>query len=220
MTNRLLRFFAMLMLVGPCWCQSRGGRNYQESLEPIMSVLRRNNLSGSLEYWGTCSPMRIDFPAVTKPPMSDSAGALQVLREMFANDEKMQVTQEHDGTIRMVETDVPLELLNVKISHISFDDDPKTQYQMSFPVQVTWLITHAPEVQTFMKDHGIEQIPTMMNQASTPFPRVSGELNNVTLSGALDYMLKTFKGVWVYENCPSTTKGKRMVSFAFYRSGQ
>jgi hypothetical protein len=61
----------------------------------------------------------------------------------------------------------------------------------------------------------------MINQASSPVPRVSGELNNVTLSEALDYMLKTFPGLWVYENCHGSGNDKtRVVVFAFYRSGQ
>ena len=42
---------------------------------------------------------------------------------MFANDEDMQVTQAPDGTIRMVEKSVPQDLLNVKIGHISFDEE-------------------------------------------------------------------------------------------------
>jgi hypothetical protein len=36
----------------------------------------------------------------------------------------------------------------------------------------------------------------------------------------LDYMLKTFPGLWVYENCPGSGKDKRVVVFAFYRTGQ
>jgi hypothetical protein len=70
-----------------------------------------------------------------------------------------------------------------------------------------------------MKDSDIRLVPTMMNEASSPVPRVSGELNNVTLSQALDYMLKTFPGLWVYENCPGDNKYKRVVLFTFYRSG-
>lgn len=51
-------------------------------------------------------------------------------------------------------------------------------------------------------------------------PRATGELNNVTLSEALDYMLKTFRGLWVYENCPGDGKNDRIVVFMFYPTGQ
>jgi len=139
---------------------------------------------------------------------------------MFAKDEDMQVTQEPGGTIRMVEKGAPQDLLNVKISHISFDEENKRGLPMYFPKNVLWFITHVPEVETFMKDHGIRQPPQMQNEASSPVPRVSGELNNVTLSQALDYMLKSFPGLWVYENCPGSGANKRVVVFAFYRSEQ
>lgn len=138
---------------------------------------------------------------------------------MFANDEDMQVTQEPDGTIRMAEKSVPQDLLNVKIGHISFDEEHKARYPMNFAKNVLWFITHTQEVETFMRDHDIRQPPQMQNEASSSVPRVSGELNNVTLSEALDYMLKTFPGLWVYENCPGSGKDNRVVVFAFYRTG-
>ena len=137
---------------------------------------------------------------------------------MFTNDEDMEVTQEPDGMIRIVEKSVPQDLLNLKIRHISFDEENK-KLPMSFPINVLWVITHSSEVVTFMKDNDIRLVPTMMNEASSPVPRVSGELNNVTLSQALDYTLKTFPGLWVYENCPSDNKYKRVALFTFYRTG-
>jgi hypothetical protein len=220
--NRLLHLSAILVLVSPAWCQVRGGQDYQASAWPITEVLRRGKLSGSLEYWGSCKsggPFP-DFPPVMTPPWSPSAPPLQVLRGMFANDEDMQVTQESDGTIRMVEKSVPQDLLNVKIGHISFDEEHKTRYPMFVPQMVLWFITHAQEVETFKKENGIKQLGGMINEASSPFPRVSGELNNVTLAEALDYMTKTFPGLWVYENCPGSGEDKRIVIFAFYRTGQ
>ena len=220
MKNLLLYWVAASVLIGPCWGQSRGGQAYRATVEPITEVLRRSKISGSLEYWGRCNsegPIP-DFPSVTTPP-SNSSSPLETLRQMFANDEDMQVTQEPDGTIRMVEKSVPQDLLNVKIGHISFDEEHKTRYPMYVPQLVLGFITRTQEVVTFMKDHNIRQPEQMINQASSPVPRVSGELNDVTLSQALDYMLKTFPGLWVYETCPGSGKDKRVVVFAFYRTG-
>ncbi|MGP0021228.1 MAG: hypothetical protein ACLPHP_21850 [Candidatus Sulfotelmatobacter sp.] len=221
MKNPLLHLLAVLVLVGTCWCQSRGGQDYWTTVVPITEVLRKGKISGSLEYWGSCNVKHIfpDFPAITAPS-SPSAPPLQALREMFANDEDMQVTQEPDGTIRMVEKSVPQDLLNVKIGHISFDEENKTAQPMWFPINVLRFITHLPEVETFKKEHGIRQIGDKLSEASSPIPRVSGELNNVTLSQALDYGMETFHGLWVYENCPGSGNDTRVVVFAFYRSGQ
>jgi hypothetical protein len=220
MKSLLLYLSAILVLAGPCWCQFRGGQDYRATVGPITEVLRRGKISGSLEYWGSCNNEHIfpDFPTISTPS-SPSAPPLQTLREMFAGDSDMQVTQQPDGTIRMVEKSVPQDLLNVKIGHISFDEENKTRSPMWFPANVLRFITHGPEVETFKKDHGIRQVGETLSQASTPVPRVSGELNNVTLSQALDYMLKTFPGLWVYENCPGSGNDKRVVVFAFYRTG-
>jgi hypothetical protein len=184
-----------------------------------MEVLRRRHLSGSLEYSGSCTD-QFHSPDFLKEnaASNDSELSLQALREMFANDKDMQVTQEPDGIIRMVEKSVPQELLNVKIRHISFDEENK-KLPMFFPINVLWAITHSPEVVTFMKDSDIRLVPTMMNEASSPVPRVSGELNNVTLSQALDYMLKTFPGLWVYENCPAITSTNELYSLPFTARG-
>jgi hypothetical protein len=46
----------------------------------------------------------------------------------------------------------------------------------------------------------------------TSKPSVSGELNDVTVAQALDYIEQTFPGFWMYENCPR--KGRSPSSFA------
>lgn len=220
------RFFCLhlstiLLLVVPCWSQFLVGDDYRATIPPILDVLGREHLSGSLEYWGSCNEHYIpNFPKVTRP-LGDSASPLQVLREMFANDEKMQVTQNPDGTIRMREADVPRDLLNVKIAHISFDDEQKKGDPMYSPRMVLNFITNAPEVQIFMKNHSIGQPSLVVNEPVAPGgPQAKGELNNVTLAEALNYMLKTFRGLLVYENCPGDTKSNRRVVFAFYPTGQ
>jgi len=106
----ILLLTVVLALAGPCYCQDRA------ALDFIIDVLHRGHLSGSLEYWGCGYEdgyVTRKVP-ITTTPTNPSAPPLQALREMFANDEAMQVTQEPDGTIRMVEKTVPQDLLNVK----------------------------------------------------------------------------------------------------------
>lgn len=187
-------------------------------LGSILDPMHRGHLSGSLEYWG-CSDeggyVTRKFPLITTPT-NPSAPPLQVLREIFANDNDIQVTQEPDGTIRMIEKTVPQDLLNVKIAHISFDDEQKKNpSSMYFHISVMDFITKTPEVKAFMKDHNISFSPKMINQAMSPHPSFSGELNNVTLSQALDYMLKTFRGLWIYKECSLGPSKGRTVDFSF-----
>jgi hypothetical protein len=209
----VLLLIAVLMLAGPCGCQD------QATIWSITHVVRNGHLSGSLEYWGRCGDandyITRSFP-ITTAPTNPSAPPLQVLREMFEHDDDMQVTQEADGTIRMVEKTVPQDLLNVRIAHISFDDEEKKRpNSMYVQTLVLGFITGLPEVQTFMRDHSIDREPKVIHVVMSAHPTLSGELNNVTLAQALDYMVKTFRGLWVYKECHSN-KNKRIVDFSFY----
>ena len=47
-------------------------------------------------------------------------------------------------------------------------------------------------------------------------PHISGHLNNVTFSEAMDYVLQAFPGIWIYENCPRSHTKKRRVYFHFF----
>ena len=205
----------ILLVAGPSHGQD------QAAISPILDILRKDHLSGSLQYRGRCGKqdeyVTRGFP-ITTTPASNSEPSLQILREMFAKDPDMQVTQAPDGTIRMIDKSVPQDLLSVKIEHISFSDDPDT---MGVPTIVLGFITAAPEVKVFMKDHGIALLAPrdIIDSTSPGAPHVSGELSNVTLSQALDYMAKTFHGLWLYKECSGNYENKRGVVFWFFRSG-
>ncbi len=138
----------------------------------------------------------------------------------------MQVTQDTGGTIRMNETGVPTDLLNVKISHIPFETYGQRVYTANGGLKV---ILQTPEVLAFMKAHDIrgpfgpfdgcsghgEAVPGNLGQWPPEYPHISGSLDNVTLSEALDYVLRTFPGIWIYESCPQSDKKKRVVYLRF-----
>ena len=85
--------------------------------------------------------------------------------------------------------------------------------------QALTTILATPEVAASKKAHhidsdGTERVPgNFLSQSKSP--ELIGELNDVTVSQALDYVLKTFPGYWVYEdaNCEN---GDRAVRFKFY----
>jgi hypothetical protein len=90
---------------------------------------------------------------------------------------------------------------------------------MHGPYVALTTILAAPEVTAFKKAHtidsdGTRRVPgNILSQSK--LPEVAGELNNVTLSQALDSVLKTFPGYWVYEDA-SCADGSRAVRFCFY----
>ena len=219
-TSRMV--VAIVFLVASCIGQEVNGGPYF-----VSEVLSKAHISGSLSYWGRgiCNSANQYYPlapALRKPKdMSDTP--LEVLREMFAGDSKMEVTQDSDGIMRMFEKDVPKDLLDVKIHHLSFGASEDRDSIWHGPNMALRKILSAPEVVSFRKAHkigpfsGVHLAPP---DAGSNKRSVSGELNEVTVSEALDYILKTFPGLWIYGNCQSEGIGEeRNVYFWFYENG-
>jgi len=211
------------LITTACLCHAQGvksGRKDFAARSTMAEVLAKTPFSGSLEYSGDCD-MSQELPVLptVRAPLKDrDSSALVTLREIFADDHKMQVKQETGGTIRMVESGVPQELLDVTIRKLSFND-------VYDPMSAEAMIISAPEVQVFMKAHGIERGSDRFRRGVRGFrqgpepglPHISEDLDNVTVQQALDHLLKTFPGFWVYQNCLSETGG-RVVAFDYLRA--
>ncbi len=198
-----------------CPAQDKGGLAENWTVPAVQKVLSRAHLSGSLEFWGGCD-LAWPRPELTRPrPVtSPEISTIDVLQEMFANDPKMRVTQERDGTIRMAEEDVPQDLLEVKIHHLAF---PSDHYGPHWSV---YDILHAPEVMDFMahkiwpaRSWGGWGMPT--GPLTIGGRSLHGELNDVTVAQALDYVLQRFPGFWTYQNCHDP-EGRRTIFIGFY----
>lgn len=208
-----------LMLLSLCSGQERGGTDPRVALPILRQILGKAGASGSLEYWGRCDlPMPSpDFP-VFSYPSDDSGSAVEVLRKLFSKDPWMEVTQEPNGLIRMVETDVPTDLLDITISHVSFDRGHHQPYRFGGPNNAMSLVLSTPEVKDYRKKHNIGPFSDswIAPGDSASEQRVSGDLYNVTVRQALDYILQFYPGFWIYENCmDSVTKSGRNIDLQF-----
>jgi hypothetical protein len=128
---------------------------------------------------------------------------------MFADDPSMQVTQDPDGTVRMAEKGVSAELLKVKIANISFESNGvPSQYAAFGPnAAVMHAILRSPEAAAFMTAHNMvllhgEGLTGGSGPRPVELPHLVGSMDNLTVSQALDRVLKIFPGIWLYENCP------------------
>jgi hypothetical protein len=182
----------------------------------IGRVLAKAHTSGSLVYHGQCqaSGGTWDLPAVSSPKRYETS-PVQMLREMFADDSKMQVAQDTNGNIRMVETDVPRDLLDLKIVQVLFSSDSgfhDPRWAMS-QIMVT------PDVKNYMTVNNIgPMVPDFrlfIGPLSPNAPKISDDLYYVTVSEALDHILKTYPGFWAYEECKGEA-GSRKVFFQFF----
>jgi hypothetical protein len=210
----------VLILLASCVGQDKRSIDPTWAATVLGTALYRAQLSGSLEYWGYCynNGNSSDFPKMRMPISKDGPPA-QLLSEMFADDSRMQVTLEAGGKIRMVETQVPQDLLNLKIAHISFTVDPGSSNAIGSATMALWTVLATSEVKGFMKAHHIGPIMPDVFGFSIPIspdgPYISGDLNNVSVAQVLDYILQTYPGFWTYENCPGENVS-RTVLFNFF----
>ena len=198
----------------------------QASLFPLLEVLNKGGVSGSLEYAGTCDSFNgRGFPQFDNLA-ANTGSPLETVRQMFAHNPTMQVAQDPNGTIRMVQGGIPKDILNVKIAHASFETGrPPARRPIYAAIVALASLFETPEIKRFMKDQHIKgplfglaigAVPPSAPPPNVPYMSAA-PLDNVTFSQALDYILKFFPGIWVYENCPKTAKRDRTVVIGFYR---
>lgn len=219
MSKRLVTYGLFFILAASGASAGQAQKEYLSDLATsrmILSVLQRGEVSGSLEYWTQCGVRQVLPRLLAIRPLHDNpeGSPVPTLQEMFVDDPRMHVTEDSDGMVRMVESDAPEDLLNVTISHISFPAVYDGERAQGF-------ILRAPEVKSFMKTHGIAWLPIgsslgLFTLPSPEMPHISGDLNNVTLRQALDYVLKTFPGFWVYENCSDKPHNRVGIHFFDY----
>jgi hypothetical protein len=182
----------------------------------IGRVLAKARVSGSLVYHGQCQDRggTEDLPAVSSPKRYEM-NSIQMLREMFADDSKMQVARDINGNIRMVETDVPRDLLDLRIVQVPFASDSR----IHDPRVAVSQIMVTPDVKNYMTVNNIGPVVPdfrlFIGPLSRNAPKMSGDLYFVTVSEALDYILNTYPGFWAYEECKGEA-GSRKVFFQFF----
>ncbi|MGD0758934.1 MAG: hypothetical protein ABR921_08520 [Candidatus Sulfotelmatobacter sp.] len=215
----------VFVLLLPCLSQQVGLR-FNDSPQLLRDVLKDAHVSGSVVFSGGCKFQDRNGPLPHVGMRRDFGSVRETLQHMLAVNSKIRVTQDSDGMVRIAEAGVATDILDVKIHHLSFpastpqsfDDFPGPLY-MHGPFVALMAILATPEVTAFQEAHHIDfdstsRVPgNLFSPAKSP--EVSGELSDVTLSEALDYVLKTFPGYWVYEDA-SCENGSRSVRFEFY----
>src|SRR4029077_7043145 len=215
-TSVKLSITCTIMLATCLLAQDRGGTPPGDGRMRLGGVFSKAHASGSLEYWGVCNFKKFypDFPKVRAVP--DREGSpVELLREMFSVDPEMRVSQDADGTIRMIEEDVPSDLLDVKIHQLTW----LTGYHG--PNMAVRAILITPEVIAFRREHNIgpgsewtTSFPLTNDALAPTKPSLIGSLHDVTVRQALDYLLQIFHGFWLYENC-NNPEGGRIVHVEF-----
>jgi hypothetical protein len=207
-------FIMALVLVAPCLAQQVISKKFDDSPRRLRDVLTDAHVSGSLAYSASCKFHGGRFPVLPSIGIPERSGSpAEVLQSMFGENSTIRVTQEPKGLVRMAEANVPTDILDVRIHHVSFAGEGTGPIGGAALAMMTILGT--PEVRAFMETHNITTGAFRLEGVNPNQPDVRGELNDVTVSEALDYVLKTLPGYWVYENC-TTPEGSRSANFRFY----
>jgi hypothetical protein len=223
MSMKMRMLVIVVMLVSSC-C----GQTTYSSPNVISRLFSKAHISGSLWYWsqGVCESKHERYPAAPAPQEAAvksldfyQFAPQDILRKLFADDSQMQITQESGGIVRIFEHNVPTDLLEVKIHQISFDFSEAEADSSHGPNIAVRKILSTPEVQAFKRAHQIgpaSPLELFPPDAVSRKESVTGSLKDVTVLQALDYIFKTFPGLWLYGNCRSPEDPKnRSVYFWF-----
>jgi hypothetical protein len=182
---------------------------------PVVAILKylRPSLSesgkvGRIYYPATCQSEGFDkvlFPetAVQAPP--DGESDLAAAQQMFRNNGSVGVTQDQPGIVRIRIGNIPDDILQTKISRISFTPDEQYNVLAAFSA-----IYENEDVSASMRNFGVRptQILTIyaMNPAIEDLPHLPSTMTNVTVDQVLDKIAKTFNGVVFYGACTQQHK--------------
>lgn len=150
--------FVLLMLTPSVSQQVRF--NYSNDSRVIRDVLKDAHVSGSLIFSGGCKFQDRTAPVPTVGMSRHSGSVRETLQSMLAGNSKIRVTQDPDGMIRMVESDVPTDILEVKIHHVSFPaNEPDSFDEARRPLYMAGIlialktILRTPELVAFEEQH-------------------------------------------------------------------
>lgn len=174
----------------------------------VGKILGETRQSGSLIYEGSCSPGKPSDPFKLTSPVT-GVPPLKALDEAFSHDPRLTAKLE-SGLIRVTGGNVPHDLLDLRISRISFrnEDDPR---------EATRKLLALPEVRDYMRNHHIQFLMVSGGIYAPPSekgPRLNGTIKGATVFQVLDRIVRTFQGVWIYRECAGS-EGERVIYVGF-----
>jgi hypothetical protein len=216
-----LATFALLLNLAAVGQQEQRFRESVTTARRIQDVFATGRLLGSVQLDSACRPKDAipDFPQTRGPKKPYEKSPADTLQYMFSIDPEVMVSKDGKGFIRIATAGVQADILHVQIKSVSFN-------AISDPGEALAIILNTPEIQSFVQAHGIGQpsnsslpplylVPGVKKGPARGMPNVSGELKDVRLTDALDYLLKTFPGFWLYQNCQGQD-GQRIVYFGLF----
>ncbi len=228
MSHKLFHAITLLICCGVC-CEPVGRlkasddsrENSERNEDAVLNCLRPltalSHKAIRIYYRADCKPIKdfnadapVPFPFAKVRRPSTNKASLEVVREIFMNDEKVRVTED-DAAIRIWIGQVPTDLLRAKIRRLAFS--PSARYNHRVAVGT---LRDSEEVEAATRKLSITLVPGTGGLVSEPqkgLPHLPAAMKNVTVDHVLDEVAKTFHEVVVYGVCsePTTATGEKFV---------
>jgi hypothetical protein len=183
----------------------------QTALDLIATVAKDANRVVVVEFrgYGTFMlppPIRIQ----KKTPGADTE---KTLRAMLANDKRFQIKTDPDGVIRVSESGMPNDVLNIRVIHVALSEEQRFNERDAMGE-----LLQAPEVQTYFKAHNIEQpidSGGLVGPSDPRLPHLEAAIENMTVLEVLKHIALVFGETGIYTE-EVDTRGRRVVSIGFW----
>src|SRR5579863_6903800 len=178
--------------------------------------------AGRIYYAGECRPVEKDtsghprllFPAVflERPPAE--ATGMNAVRQIFADDPNVTVTQDRSGMVRIEIGSVSTAILRTRIQALTLV--PVEQFRAESAVAT---IETAPDLQAAERSLNVySPNPLLVNIVVSGLnpgaPHLPSSIKNVTVDEALDSVARTFNGIVTYGIC-TRPDGNGFFDFGF-----
>lgn len=168
--------------------------------------------SGSLILKGTCKAtssgndvVSEDIPHPPQGSFQDLGAALSVVAQL---DPHLSWSQDADGLVRVRDDRVSNDVLGIRLEHVHFN----RARDLNAAIR---MVLNTSEVQAYFKQNHIEMATPFIDLSamnSKGLPKLSGDLYNVTVTAALDTVIRFFPGLWIYRECESASVRRVIIS--------
>jgi hypothetical protein len=157
--------------------------------------------SGSLTLSGTCKATNVDKDvvgdALPHPPQGPFQNLSDAMTALSQIDPHLSWIRDAGGLLRVSDDRVSDDVLRIRLQRVHFRGAVDAN-------EAIREVLSAPEVRSYFKENHIEDgtvFNSLMPMSTKGLPRLSGDLQNVTVAEALDRVIRFFPGLWIYSEC-------------------
>lgn len=197
--------------------------NETRVLDSLLPVVHSSGNAVRVYYGAACDAGtggRVPFPRVkVQSPSKDKTG-VAALREIFEKDKNVTITEEPAGIIRIWIGQVPTDILQTKLSSVTFD--PLQQYN---PRDAIAAVESTKEVELAMRSLRLTEPLKLASTVAEPdkdLPHLPAAIKNMTMEQTLDLIAKTWagEGIVIYGVCAAPPHSSREKAFVIdYHGG-